>query len=198
MCNTNTIGAALLAAEAAVIASLVFLCLAIPPSGSIFAAAASIPLLIGAAVSLAIAVVALGVANNLVDACTGGNCGAAAARLRVPLVALISVLGLQAIAIGVGIAGGAVPFVAAIAASAVVACLVAQGPLFAFLGGANDVLARCQAVTNPSTSTALATIVFVVAVLLLIAAMVIAMFVGSTVPPLPAGPAGPPVPPTGG
>lgn len=187
MCNTNAISVALLAAEAAVIASLVFLFMAIPLSGSIFTAPASIGPLIAAGVSLAIAIVALGVANNLVEGCTGGNCGMAAAGLRVSLVALISILLLQAIGIGVGIAGGAVPFVGAIAGSVVVVCLLAQGPFWAILGGANDALARCQAATTPTSSTALATVVFVVAIVVMIAAFTAAIFFGTAVPPLGGG-----------
>ena len=187
MCNIIAIAAAVLVAESAVIASLVSIVIALPPSMSIFGAWGSIVPLTVASICLGAAFVALGVANNLLQACIGGRCTAQASAVRGPLMALMTIIGAQAIALAVGAAGGAIPFVGAAAGAAVLACLAAQAFFWSWFAGALDTLATCEA-TPAAPRSALTTVVFVIAILITVASVAAAgLFGGPAVPPIAGG-----------
>jgi hypothetical protein len=179
MCNIVGIAVAIFAAQAAVLASLTALGIAILLSAATFLTAwTSTGPMIAAGIALGVAVVSLFAANYLVGTCVGGSCPTQV--LRTALTALMAVLGLQAIAIGIGVAGAALPFWAAVAGISVFVAIVAQAALWGVLAFGFDALATCQA-TPTEPKSPLVTLVWIISAVL--AALTLAVVFGLSRPP---------------
>lgn len=155
MCNLVRISAWLIAAEVAALVALALILVAVGNSANIFTAFASVGLMIGASVSLAVAFTALGAAMSQAAPCMAGRCQTGATLFFSALGALTIAVGALLTAVVIGTWGTAIPIAGSLVAAALAIGLLGQLVLWPAVGLLLEALNRCVA-TAPATTTIVA------------------------------------------